>query len=232
MYNRSKLEDVCLFLLFPAQHEWGMFMHISIPIIPTYLIRLFFLFYDRLSSLLLFLLLTVYLYHHQYHHYDNVICDKAMVQHHWIRSWVFCPYIQVSWDQTIAIYQHLSTLMFRTHSSPTCSPITDSNVIICGLLIPCTVSFRTLKLHVVCLCIVLCLLISTHCLVDEPAQFPFPFSLITPSVFLALHPLPWNYSGWISETVTNDWTSVSAYFLKLWTGLGKATCQHPYNRCA
>lgn len=77
-------------------------------------------------------------------------------------------------------------LIFCTHSSSTCSPITDSYITIYGLLIPHTTCFRTLKIHLEYLCTMLCLLILTHCVVDEPAQFHFPFSSITP-VFVVIY---------------------------------------------
>jgi hypothetical protein len=201
-------------------------MHISIPIIPMYVIRLFCFFYKRLSSLSLFVWLIIYLYHR---HYVTVLCDKAMVRHHWIWSWVFCPYIQVSWHRNIAIYQHLFTITSCICASPACSPITDS-YLICRPLMAHTVCFRTLKLHTECLCIVLCLLLLTKCVADKPVSSP------SPSLLLNLLS-SWPCTSYLILTLvgsvtllTTEWTSVSASFLKLWTGSGKATCQQPYIR--
>jgi len=119
-------------------------------------------------------------------------------------------------------------LTFWTHSSPKCSPIRDSYITIDGLQIPHTICFRPLKIHMKHLCIVLCLLILTRCVVDEPAQFHFPFSSVTPPVFLAFILSTLNLL-WLYLWDCNDWLNWLLFF-KLWTDSGKATCRHPFNK--
>jgi hypothetical protein len=87
-------------------------------------------------------------------------------------------------------YSHLSTTFLNSFLTYI-SPIIDSYIAIDDLLIPHTICFRTLKIHMKCLCIVLCLLILTQCVVDKPAQFHFPFSSCLPGLTLSTLNLIW-----------------------------------------
>jgi hypothetical protein len=163
----------------------NIFIYMSVPTIPMYLVKTFFLFCD-----IIMLMYCVISQCFDITGYDPKLSVLAL------RS------CKTEIQPSINNFPHLT---FWTHSSPTCllitnsSPITNSYITIDGLLIPHTIRFRILKIDMECLYIVLCLHILTHCVVDEPVQFHFLLSTITPPT-----PSSWPYTFYLEFTLAES----------------------------